>query len=326
MHEGLRDVLYGAPGEWTLRRCTGPSCSLLWLDPAPIEADIGAVYATYFTHQDGEARPTIPKRVFRKIRGSYLRSRLGYKGANAGGGWRWIAPIANLHPGSSEVFAAFAMFLEAPAPRSVLLDVGAGSGDFMSRMQGLGWEVKGVEPDSVAADRGRSRGLQIHKGDLASAGFGDETFDAITLAHVIEHVHDPLGLLSLCRRLLKPHGRVVILTPNVASWGHRHFGRDWLSLDPPRHLHLFNPENMRRLLQSADLLPVRISTLAINASAVWPTSTAIRQARALSAKSHQPIGLRITPGGLVRQFAERLWLGIDGAAGEDLLAIATRAA
>jgi 2-polyprenyl-3-methyl-5-hydroxy-6-metoxy-1,4-benzoquinol methylase len=318
-------VLYGAPGEWTLKRCTDRTCLLIWLDPAPIEEDIGAVYATYFTHQGGEERAGLPKRVFRQIRASSLRSRLGYESATAGSSWRWLAPIANLHPGSSDVFAAWAMFLDAPASGSSLLDVGAGSGDFMSRMEKLGWEVRGVEPDPVAVGRGRARGLQIHQGDLAGAGFAHEEFDAITLAHVIEHVHDPVGLLARCRRLLKPNGRVVMLTPNTASRGHRHFGRDWLSLDAPRHLHLFNPENMRRLLERADLVPARISTLAINASAVWPASAAIRDARASAARPRPPIRLRTTPGGLVRQLAERLRLGVDAEAGEDLLVIATRA-
>src|SRR5256885_868754 len=76
-----------------------------------------------------------------------------------------------------------------------------------------------------------------------------------------------------------PEGTLVMLTPNTASWGHSHFGNDWRSLEPPRHLHLFNPSNMRRLLDSAELTPARIATLAINASAVWPASMAIRSAR-----------------------------------------------
>jgi 2-polyprenyl-3-methyl-5-hydroxy-6-metoxy-1,4-benzoquinol methylase len=325
LYEGLRDTLYGVPGEWSLRRCSNRGCLLVWLDPAPVEEDIGAVYATYFTHQGRDGRAGLPKRVFRQIRASYLRSKLGYVNAIGGGRWRWLAPIANLHPGSGEVFAASAMFLDAPAANASLLDVGAGSGDFMSRMEELGWKVSGVEPDPVAAQRGRARGLQLHHGDLDSAGFADETFDAITMAHVIEHVHDPVRLLARCRRLLKPGGRVVILTPNIASWGHRHFGRDWLSLDSPRHLHLFNPRNMRDLLGHADLAPLRIATLAINASAVWPTSAAIRRARASAGERLPSVRLKATPGGLMRQLAERVRLSVDPSAGEDLLAIATRA-
>jgi SAM-dependent methyltransferase len=186
--------------------------------------------------------------------------------------------------------------------------------------------VAGVETDPVAAARARDRRLDVHEGDLESAAFDDMSFDAITLAHVIEHVYAPQRLLAECRRILKPNGMLTILTPNSASSGHRHFGKDWLPLDPPRHIHLFNPSNMRRLLESAELKPVRVATLAINASAIWPSSAAIRRSRSSSGHARATVGLKTTLPGVARAVAERLMLNVDRSAGEDLLALATRIA
>jgi SAM-dependent methyltransferase len=69
------------------------------------------------------------------------------------------------------------------------------------------------------------------------------------MGHVLEHVPDPRALLAECRRIIKPGGRLVSITPNVSSWGHQIFGPHWLGLDPPRHLHLFTPASLRRLAQ-----------------------------------------------------------------------------
>jgi SAM-dependent methyltransferase len=144
------------------------------------------------------------------------------------------------------------------------------------------------------------------------------------MAHVVEHVHDPLQLLAECRRILKPNGTLVIITPNSDSWAHRHFGRDWRGLEPPRHIRVFNSANIKGLLESVGLRPVRISTLAINASAIWPASAAIRRARSSDANGGRQPGLRTTAAGVARQVAERLMLTVDSAAGEDLLVVATR--
>jgi 2-polyprenyl-3-methyl-5-hydroxy-6-metoxy-1,4-benzoquinol methylase len=321
IYEGLEDPLYGVAGKWSYRRCTNPGCRLLWLDPAPIKEDIGAAYAQYFTHEAPSDSATLPKRMYRRVKASYLRSRFGYTGAIDGFGLRPLALLGSLHPGTGDVFGSSVMFLDAPAGGASLLDVGAGGGDFVASMSALGWKATGVEPDPVAAERAQARGLDVRHGELESAGFVGMSFDAITLAHVIEHTHDPVGTLAECRRLLKPGRKLVLLTPNSASWGHRRYGRDWFSLETPRHLHLFNPDNMRRLLQDAGLAPLRIATLAINASAVLPTSAAIRRARGRGSGS---VRLRTTVGGVAGQLVERLRLRVDPLAGEDLLAIATR--
>jgi 2-polyprenyl-3-methyl-5-hydroxy-6-metoxy-1,4-benzoquinol methylase len=318
VYHGLDDVLFGAPGEWSMSRCVNRGCGLLWLEPQPVEEDIGKAYTEYYTHHDAATHPSLPKRAYRQIRSSYLRSRLGYDAATSFKASSWLAPFGGLHPGGGDVFAAAAMFLPAPERGAALLDVGSGAGDFISTMQRLGWKVAGVETDGRAVERARARNLDVHLGELEGAAYPSATFNAITMAHVLEHVHDPRRLLAECRRILKPNGRLVILTPNSDSWGHRRFGRDWRGLEPPRHIHLFNSKNVSVLVRSAQLRPDRISTLAINASAVWAASAAIHRKRSKSA-TWMPAAA-----GIAFQLAERIRLGLDSSAGEDLIAIATR--
>src|SRR5258708_36641931 len=98
-------------------------------------------------------------------------------------------------------------------------------------MRRLGGDAEGVDVDPLAVENARARGLPVRLGDLAAQRYPADHFDAIYMSHVIEHVHDPVALLSECRRVLKVGGRLVALTPNVESWGHRRFQRAWAPLD-----------------------------------------------------------------------------------------------
>ena len=122
------------------------------------------------------------------------------------------------------------MALAGRAPGK-LLDVGCGNGEFLAMMQQAGWDVSGVEPDPTAAQVSSERlNITVPTVDLEGASFPSKSFDAITLSHVLEHVYDPIGVLRECRRILKPAGHVVIVTPNIGSLGHARFGGNWRGL------------------------------------------------------------------------------------------------
>jgi SAM-dependent methyltransferase len=115
----------------------------------------------------------------------------------------------------------------------------------------VGWTATGIDVDPVAVARAQERGLDVVNCGLSELNAQDRRFDAITISHVIEHVHDPRGLLRDARRLLKPGGYFWIETPNIDAWGHRTFGRHWRDLDPPRHLQIFHLALLKDLLLEA---------------------------------------------------------------------------
>ena len=129
-----------------------------------------------------------------------------------------------------------------------LLDVGAGNGAYLLRVRSGGWTVVGVEPDEAAVDVACRASLNVRQGGIECVSEAPESFDVITMNHVIEHVHDPRRVLKHAFTLLKPDGVLHIETPNVSSYGHHRFGRHWRGLEPPRHLVLFNWDSLEMLL------------------------------------------------------------------------------
>ena len=133
-----------------------------------------------------------------------------------------------------------------------VLDVGFGDDQRLVRFRELGWEVECQEVYPKSADYASSvHGIPMHLGFLEELRFPDATFDAITMNHVVEHVHDPITLLAECHRILKPGGVLVATTPNVESYEHKHFGFHWRGLEPPRHLHLFSQRSLRKVASKA---------------------------------------------------------------------------
>lgn len=251
LYDNLTDRIFDAPGMWGLKRCLNPKCGLIWLDPMPVVEDIHIAYLNYHTHEDNSSPSSFPYRVYNAIRFGYLQKKFGYAKGVGPRWYKYLAPLAWFHPAGSDHAKASAMFLPAPRDSARLLDVGCGNGYLLKRMSEMGWQVAGTEVDAEALKVARSRGLTVYHGELSDQNFPDNSFDAVHLGNVIEHVYDPLALIQECRRILKPAGKLVILTPNSISWGHKHFKADWRGLEPPRHLQIFNPPSIKLVLEAA---------------------------------------------------------------------------
>jgi 2-polyprenyl-3-methyl-5-hydroxy-6-metoxy-1,4-benzoquinol methylase len=117
----------------------------------------------------------------------------------------------------SRLRKAAAMILSEPAGR--LLDIGCGSGSFSARFLDAGFAVAGIDMTEEQVAAARVRGLDARVHDLGSGPlpFPEQSFDAVFAGEVIEHVVDTTAFLSDIRRVLKPHGCVVLTTPNLAS-------------------------------------------------------------------------------------------------------------
>jgi len=229
LYRDLPDRLFGTEGLWTYKSCT-EECGTLWIDPIP--RDLRKSYEFYHTHL--EPRPPerrraaqFLRRIYQPIKNGYLQRRLGYRTGVGTSALRFLAPLAFLHPAGIDAVAGDAMFLNAPAPGERLLEIGCGNGVILEKMQTRGWNVAGIEFDPECVVQTKARGLKCYDGDLRDLALPDESLDAIYMGHVIEHLHAPRTLLSECYRILKPRGRLVVVTPNSHGWGHKKYARDW---------------------------------------------------------------------------------------------------
>ena len=333
LYQELQDRLFGVPGKWNLRKCSNLECGLVWLDPMPLEEDIGKAYKSYYTHTKTTPSKTLCQRIYDAVRNGYLQSKLGYTQSVGPYWYRYLWPIAYLHPGGIEEIDRSVMFLPALTPTAKLLDIGCGSGQALVRMRAIGWEVEGVDFDSLAVEVAQLKGIPAHLGDLRAQVYQDSYFDAIYMGHVLEHVYDPVGLLRECYRVLKPGGTLVVLTPNTDSWGHKLFNQDWRGLEPPRHLYLFNSKTIRKALKDAKFDKVNIRTLAGGTSYILSMSHLLKYGALTTANSPKNLeqkfrqklkSLEQKLRGTVYQFWERILLLARSHAGEEILTIAQK--
>ncbi len=130
-----------------------------------------------------------------------------------------------------------------------LLDVGSGTGSFVNEMKLAGWQVTGLEPDADA----RTVGKQLYNIELADINqfyqLPASSYDAITMWHVLEHVHDLQGYVTQLKLLLKENGKLFIAVPNYTSKDAAIYEEHWAAYDVPRHLYHFSPQSMQVLME-----------------------------------------------------------------------------
>lgn len=251
-YRDLLDHLEGVPGRWNFRHCD--ACGSLFLDPRPTLAAIGKAYSSdsYFTHESGAKVHAADNgdSVAWRLANGYLNSRFGCRRRPAMFAGRWIVPLLVPIRQQLDFF-----YRHLPRRPGAVLDVGCGNGAFLLRAAEAGWHVQGIEPDPIAAAQAAASGVPVHRGDVTTFTF-DKPFDVITLSHVFEHLHDPQGVLSKCRQMLRPGGTLWMAMPNKEGLGHRVYGKAWFPLDPPRHLLLPSRRELKKLCQQAGFTEV----------------------------------------------------------------------
>ena len=197
------------------------SCGLLFTEPRPDAAHIGSYYKSenYFSHQENK-KGFVPK-LYEKVKHVNLKNK--YKMTTEG------------------------------MKAGKMLDIGCGVGDFLKTMEEHQWQVFGIEPDEDAKNIVRKR----TKAELYSPSeivkLQDESFDLITLWHVLEHIEDLNNELNELKRLIKRSGRIVIAVPNYKSYDGQYYKQYWGAYDVPRHLSHFNKQTLSKIFASKGL-------------------------------------------------------------------------
>ena len=142
-----------------------------------------------------------------------------------------------------------------------LLDVGSGTGHFASVMKKSGWAVTGIEINEKARNFSASTfGLEIVAPDKISA-LKANSFDCVTMWHVLEHFHDPVKYISDIFTLMKPGGICLVALPNCASYDARYYNEFWAAYDVPRHLWHFDPLSFPHFSEKSGLKIERLMVL-----------------------------------------------------------------
>ena len=199
---------------FTIQRCD--HCTLLLTNPRPTKDSIGKYYQSeqYISHTGGGNN--IVDQAYRTVRSITLKSKL--------------------------------QLINKYQSKFNLLDYGCGTGEFLETCKDAGWTVQGVEPSDDAR-------VKIRKDIPVVDNIEKVTtqVNAITMWHVLEHIHDLNETMAKLRSLLTNNGTIFIAVPNHESYDARYYKNSWAGYDLPRHLWHFNKENIKTLLTRHNL-------------------------------------------------------------------------
>ncbi len=317
LYQGLEDLMFGVPGQWSFLQC--PSCGLAWLKNQPIVEDIPKLYESYYTHASVEPDNTFKKivKIGIPVHDFAYNQALPHP--------RLLTAIA-AKIGPLREIAAHSVMWQKAKTGGKLLDFGCGAGVDLFHLQQMGWQVFGTEPDPKAVEAARKllNNDNVFEGFLEDAGFDENTFDALTSSHVLEHLFDPLTTLKECRRVMKPGAQLTFATPNIDSLASRHFKEYWRGLEIPRHLFLFSERSLREMAEKAGFRNIKILTPSCYAFYIWQGSYLLKTEHALPGGIPRNTGLGIKLRALFFWGMEFLRNHFGSPCGEELILIAEK--
>lgn len=131
-----------------------------------------------------------------------------------------------------------------------ILDVGAGTGDFLKVCKKNNWKTNGIEPSEKARKIASDKNIKLND-DISN--IKDEKFDVITLWHVLEHIPNLFEYIKQLKLLLKPNGVLIIAVPNYKSYDAKYYKEYWAAFDVPRHLWHFSKTSIEKLFSNINM-------------------------------------------------------------------------
>jgi 2-polyprenyl-3-methyl-5-hydroxy-6-metoxy-1,4-benzoquinol methylase len=202
--------------EFVIWQCQ--SCTLRFTQDVPDESSIGP----YYQSQDYISHSNTSKGLLNKLYQAVRKFTLGQKSG---------------------------LVISRTTNHGRILDIGAGIGAFLNEMKGKGWDIEGIEPDYGARQQAKNLFAIDLKPTPELQHIPHDSFDAITLWHVLEHVESLQDYVALLKQLLKKNGKIFIAVPNYSSLDAHLYGNRWAAYDVPRHLYHFTPRSIEVLVQ-----------------------------------------------------------------------------
>lgn len=194
------------------------NCDLKYTDEIPDQKEIGKYYqsSNYISHSD--TKDGFVNKMYHKVRTHTLKTKR-----------KLVEKMTNKSKGQ-------------------ILDIGCGTGAFLNNMQQAGWSITGLEPDDNAVKIANSLYNLSPKTPEELFILPANSFDAITMWHVLEHVHQLHEYIEQLKNLIKSDGVIFIAVPNYQSFDAEVYGAHWAAYDVPRHLYHFSPKSMEKLV------------------------------------------------------------------------------
>lgn len=198
-------------------------CHFVFTNPRPSQEEIGRYYASqaYISHSD--TQKGVLSWLYHQVRRRALRQKLQLLKKNV------------------------------PDLPATVLDYGCGTGYFLDTCRQAGWQIDGIEPDENTRNVAKVRTNADLQATIFAPYFQNRTYSAITLWHVLEHIHDLKATLRELRQHLHPQGKFIIAVPNLQANEALYYGANWAAYDVPRHLYHFTPSTMRFALKQVGL-------------------------------------------------------------------------
>jgi 2-polyprenyl-3-methyl-5-hydroxy-6-metoxy-1,4-benzoquinol methylase len=200
---------------------------MLETSPQPIDEELGKYYESsdYISHTD--SKKSIIDKIYQLVKKFTLNKKLGL--------------INSFNP-----------------EQKMILDIGCGTGDFLSVCKNNGWSVVGVEPNKSAQEIAIKK---LEKSELVFNSVEDLelcNFDVITLWHVLEHVPNLETYIEKLKTLLKPTGVLVVAVPNFKSFDAVYYNKFWAAYDVPRHLWHFSKKSIELLFSKQQMMVLKM--------------------------------------------------------------------
>ena len=260
----IRDHQRATDETFTLVRCV--SCGLIFLNPRPCRSALKQLYGSDYGPYTEDARynfqifnpgRTVFARWKNRVKHDVLSCVLGYHSQDhISAGRRLTARLL-----SRRVLRVHYR-LPRWVPDGRVLEIGCGPGYFLNVLKDLGWQPTGLEWDAEFARRvSRDTGIPVLETPESLDEVPDETFDAVVLWHVLEHVPDPVWMMLQARRVLKRGGELRLEVPNALSLSATLLKPYWTGIAEPRHFFHFSPRTLAMVLQAAGWTDFHIRTI-----------------------------------------------------------------